>query len=163
MMGKSTAAKQTIFLLSFNVALGTDRHGLRKLATRSGKSQENSCHAIHGHRQKINPSFLGMLSHKPHIMHLTNHWVLFPFGWSWITFLEWWQQKKMVERRDVLPTQGRAQLISLNLFNVHASGYNYFRKPLNYSGISLDKVLYLIKDSFRLKGGNVLFLTEINT
>lgn len=39
MMGKSTAA---IFLLSFNVALGTDRHGLRKLATKSGESQETA-------------------------------------------------------------------------------------------------------------------------
>ena len=72
MMGKSTAAKQAIFLLSFKVALGTDRHGLRKLATKSGESQENSCHGIHGHRQKINLSFLGMLSHKPHVIRLPN-------------------------------------------------------------------------------------------
>ena len=48
------------------------------------------------------------------------------------------------------------------LFSVHASGYNQFRKSLNYSGISLDKVLYLMKDSFRLKGGNGLFPIEIN-
>lgn len=67
------AAKQAIFLLSFNVALGTDRHGLRKLATKSGESQENSCHAIHGHRQKTNPSFLGMLSHEQRVICLTDH------------------------------------------------------------------------------------------
>lgn len=60
-------------------------------------------------------------------------------------------------------TNTRIKIAYLNLFNVHASGYNQFRKSLNYSGISLDKVLYLIKDSFRLKGGNGLFPIEINT
>lgn len=61
MMDKSTAAKPAIFILSFSVALGTDWLGLKKLATKSEESQENSCHAVHCHRQKISPSFLGML------------------------------------------------------------------------------------------------------
>ena len=44
MMGKRTAAKQAIFLLSFSVALGTDWLEIRKLATKSErlrKTQEN--------------------------------------------------------------------------------------------------------------------------
>lgn len=37
------------------------------------------------------------------------------------------------------------------------------KKSLNYSGSSLDKVLYLIKYLFRFKGGNGLHLIEIST
>lgn len=41
-MGKRTAAKQAIFLLSFSVALGTDWLEIRKLATKSERLRKTA-------------------------------------------------------------------------------------------------------------------------